>query len=33
VLTDQGIEEEGTHEELTSQKGAYARLYNLQFEN
>lgn len=32
VLTDQGIEEEGTHAELTSQKGTYARLYNLQFE-
>lgn len=31
VLTDRGIEEEGTHEELTSLKGTYARLYNLQF--
>ena len=33
VLTDQGIEEQGTHEQLTSLKGTYARLYAMQFEN
>jgi ATP-binding cassette subfamily B protein len=33
VLTDRGIEEEGTHEELIALGGAYARLYNMQFEN
>jgi ATP-binding cassette, subfamily B, bacterial len=33
VLTDQGIEEQGTHEELISLGGIYARLYSLQFEN
>jgi ATP-binding cassette subfamily B protein len=32
VLTDQGIEEQGTHEELLNLNGAYARLYNMQFE-
>ncbi len=32
VLTDRGIEEEGTHEELLSLDGTYARLYNMQFE-
>jgi ATP-binding cassette, subfamily B, bacterial len=31
VLSDRGIEEEGTHAELIAQEGAYARLYNLQF--
>ena len=31
VLTDQGIEEQGTHEELIRLNGTYARLYNLQF--
>ncbi len=31
VLTEEGIAEEGTHEELLEQKGAYEALYNLQF--
>lgn len=31
VLTENGIEEEGTHEELMEKKGAYEALYNLQF--
>lgn len=30
VLTDNGIEEQGTHEELIAQKGTYANLYNMQ---
>lgn len=30
-LTDQGIDEQGTHEELMALDGAYAHLYNLQF--
>jgi ATP-binding cassette subfamily B protein len=30
VLTDSGIEEQGTHEELLARGGAYARLYNVQ---
>jgi len=32
VLTDQGIEEQGTHEELLNLNGTYARLYNMQFD-
>ena len=32
VLTDRGIEEQGTHQELMARQGTYARLYNLQFE-
>lgn len=31
VLTDQGIEEQGTHEELITFNGTYAHLYNMQF--
>ena len=31
VLTENGIEEEGTHEELLVKNGAYAALYQLQF--
>lgn len=31
VLTDEGIEEEGTHEELLARKGIYEKLYNMQF--
>lgn len=31
VLTEQGIEEEGTHEELLEKKGVYAGLYEMQF--
>src|SRR5215207_2864739 len=33
VLTDRGIEEQGTHEELIALNGLYARLYNMQFDN
>ena len=31
VLTDQGIQEQGTHEELLKLNGQYAHLYNMQF--
>lgn len=31
VLTDHGIEEQGTHKELLAQGGVYARLYAMQF--
>ena len=31
VLTENGIEEEGTHEELMKKDGAYKALYQLQF--
>lgn len=31
VLTDEGIEEEGTHEELLAKQGIYEKLYNMQF--
>jgi ATP-binding cassette subfamily B protein len=32
VLTEEGIQEEGTHEELLSKDGVYSSLYNMQFE-
>jgi ATP-binding cassette subfamily B protein len=32
VLTDRGIEEQGTHDQLLALNGAYARLYTMQFE-
>jgi ATP-binding cassette subfamily B protein len=32
VLTEQGIEEQGSHEELIELNGIYARLYNMQFD-
>ncbi len=32
VLTDNGIEEQGTHEELITLNGTYASLYNMQLE-
>jgi len=31
VLTENGVEEEGTHEELLKREGAYHALYNMQF--
>lgn len=31
VLSDKGVEEEGTHEELLQKEGAYAALYKMQF--
>lgn len=31
VLSDEGIEEEGTHEELLAKQGIYEKLYNMQF--
>lgn len=31
VLTDSGIEEEGTHKQLLEKEGIYARLYSMQF--
>jgi ATP-binding cassette subfamily B protein len=33
VLTENGIEEEGTHEQLIRRKGVYYNLYNAQFES
>jgi ATP-binding cassette subfamily B protein len=30
VLTDHGIEEQGTHDELVALDGFYANLYNMQ---
>ncbi|HET8686903.1 MAG TPA: hypothetical protein VFM18_09600, partial [Methanosarcina sp.] len=33
VLTDHGIDEQGTHEELLALGGIYARLYKMQFGN
>ncbi|MBO5068859.1 MAG: ABC transporter ATP-binding protein [Roseburia sp.] len=32
VLTEDGIEEEGTHEELLEKKGIYEKLYSMQFQ-
>ena len=31
VLSEDGIEESGTHEELIARKGTYEKLYNMQF--
>ena len=31
VLTDNGIEEAGTHKELLEKEGIYAKLYTMQF--
>jgi ATP-binding cassette subfamily B protein len=33
VLTERGIKEQGTHEELLQWNGIYARLYNMQFDS
>ena len=33
VLTEDGISEKGTHDELISRNGIYARLYNMQFQS
>jgi ATP-binding cassette subfamily B protein len=33
VLTERGIEEQGTHAELLASGGVYARLYRMQFGN
>lgn len=33
VLTDEGVKEKGTHEELIDMDGIYAYLYNMQFED
>ncbi len=33
VLTEHGIDEQGSHDELMALNGVYARFYNLQFEN
>ncbi len=33
VLTDNGIEEQGTHDELMAQNGIYRGLYDMQFKN
>ena len=33
VLTENGIEEEGTHEQLLQKKGIYNKLYLMQFRN
>lgn len=33
VLTEEGIEEEGTHDELIAKGGIYEKLYNMQFHN
>lgn len=32
VLTEEGIEEEGTHDELLAKQGIYEKLYNMQFQ-
>ena len=31
VLTDEGVEERGSHDELLQKNGVYAKLYNTQF--
>ena len=33
VLTDRGIEEQGSHEELMTLGGTYVRLYSMQFDS